>query len=87
MAVIDVPSIETMNAAWAEAQVQDVFWHEHRNELLATYPDQLVAVRNSEVVAASTDLQTLLRDLAAQGIARNEVGIRFISTDPQRFML
>lgn len=87
MAALDAPSIDMLNAAWAKAEAQNVFWHEHRNELLAQYPDQFVAASTSEVVAASADLQALLRELAERGIGRSEVRIRFISTDPQRFML
>ena len=60
-------------AAQRDAEREHAFWHEHVQELLRRYPDQLVAVQNGEVVAASGDLLDLVSQLEAKGLSPPEV--------------
>jgi hypothetical protein len=55
------------------------YWADHRDELLAAYPNHFVAVQDGQVVATDTDLVHLLDVLKAHGIDPAQTWTRFIS--------
>ncbi|MBI5949891.1 MAG: hypothetical protein HY875_17275 [Chloroflexi bacterium] len=64
----------------AEAASIQAFWDKHYRELLQEYPEQFVAVKDGKVIAADSDLATLVEELRARGIdVRTDVAIQFIS--------
>jgi hypothetical protein len=86
MAVIDTPTTEQ----WAEldeaARAEQVYWEEHFPEFLERYPEQFVAVRESEVVAVSPDLLLLVGILEGKELKPTEVWVRFITADPAHIL-
>jgi hypothetical protein len=81
------PDLEGAREAWDAAEREQVFWQEHYRELLQQYPDQFVAVRDGQVVAAHPDLQPLLKKLKHQGIDPTHAWVHYLATDPRRLML
>ncbi len=57
--------------------------NKHRNELLAKYPDQVIAVYNQQVVGASKDPRRLVRQLERKGLDPGRVYRKFLSTSDQ----
>jgi actin-like ATPase involved in cell morphogenesis len=76
-----------LDEAWARAEAQDAYYRQHVRELLARYPDHFVAIKPDGVVAASRDIETLLKELAERGIDRRDIGIRYLETNPRRYIL
>lgn len=72
----------------AEAKAIQEFWDAHYAELVRDYPDQFVAVRGGEVIAAGSELSLLVNELGSRGIdARTDVAIEFISLRSGRLVL
>ena len=80
------PSLDGADEAWAAAEEEDTFWHEHYGQYLEQYPDQFVAVSDGAVVATDSDLQQLLRILRKKGLDPRRVWVRFMTADPRRVM-
>ena len=71
-----------------EAQRILRFWEEHYGEFLRRYPEQFVAVRDGEVVAANPDLAMLVYHLREMGLSpRSDVAIEFITEKAARLLL
>lgn len=71
-----------------EAAEIRAFWAAHYQEFLARYPNEYVAVRDGDVVAASESLAELegaLRDRRLD--PRRDVWIEYIDTDPGSLIL
>lgn len=81
------PTLERAEAIWQEAEREQRFWQEHYQELLATYPDQYVAAKDGEVVAAAPDLEEMLTILQDLGISLRSVWIEFFTSEPQSMVL
>ncbi len=66
------------------------FWADHRDELLAEYPERYVAVKDPlgayDVVASDTDVVSLLETVDAMSLERREVEIEFITTRIPAFL-
>ena len=60
------------------------FWFRCRDEFLARYPDQFVAVKDPlgeyQVIAAAASIATLLDTIASLGVDRRDIDIEFIAT-------
>jgi hypothetical protein len=81
------PSI-TPDPSFDEAMELQRFWDAHYAELLATYPEQFVAVKDGRVVATNTDLALLVYELRDHGIdARTDVAIQFITAKSGSLLL
>lgn len=76
-----------MTRAWRRFDAEAKALDEHYQEWVKAYPDQFVAVYNGEMVAASPDLETVLRTLAKQGLRPTQVLIRFLAKEPRRLLL
>ena len=87
MAVI--PSLESARRAWAEAEREDAFWHEHYEHYLKHYPDQFVAVtkEDGQFVAADPDLDRVLDAIGESGLAVRQVWVRWMAATPMRIAL
>lgn len=79
--------IEEINASFKAAEVERAFWHAHHDEFLKTYPDQFVAVLDGEVIATSPDLLKLDRLLKRKGVKMGSVWLKFMETNPRRYIL
>ena len=65
-----------------------VFFSEHRTQLKEQYPDQYVAIKGEQVVAASPLLDELLPRIEEQGLNTSDLYISFLPTKeiPQIFV-
>ncbi len=64
------------------------FWSEHYGEFLRLYPEQFVAVKDGEVVAANHDLAFLVYELRDKRLdPRTDVAIEFITARSHSFIL
>jgi hypothetical protein len=82
--VVDAPSEQSIRAAFAEAEKEAAFWREHRQEFVARYPDQFVAVARTDwqVVAASPSLEAVIGLAEKQGHRIGSVWIELIAATP-----
>lgn len=78
---------EQARASFARGMKVRDFWIEHREVLLVRYPDQFVAVKDEEVIAADADLIALLRSLEAMGLTVSDVMIELLSTKTDILLL
>ena len=76
-----------LDAVFKQAQVEEAFWDQRANDLGRKYANQFVAVFDGEVVAAAPQLQDVLQQLQAQGLDGRRAWLRFMATDPYRFVL
>jgi len=58
-----------------------LYFDAHRDEFVATYPDQWVAIYNKQLVAAAHDLPELLQKLHDRGIPRGRAFKEFVATE------
>ncbi len=66
--------------SFKEAEEIQQFWNEHHEELLERYPEQFVAVKDGEVVAANADLALLVYELRDMSLdPRTDVAIEFVT--------
>ena len=60
------------------------FWADHRDELLASYGEAYVAVKDPlgdyTVVATDSDIVTLLETVESRGLDRRDVEIEFVTS-------
>jgi hypothetical protein len=84
---VKAPGAEEMRAAFKDADEQRAFWDAHSGELMQRYPDQFVAVREGEVVAASPNLEQLLAMLKEKDLLPSDVWLRYMATDARRLLL
>jgi hypothetical protein len=68
-------------------RVREEFWATRYEDYKVRYPDQFVAVKDGEVVAASKDLRDLVHLLDAKGIEPTQAWLEFIRTKPPNFIL
>ena len=73
--------------ALREADEDEAFWTGQFERLVREFPDQFVAAHNGEVVATAAQLEDLLSALSARGLDPQQVRIRFIASDPCRYLL
>ncbi len=73
--------------ALRDADEDEAFWTSQFERLVRQFPDQFVAVRDGEVVAAASRLEDLLSALSARGLDPQQARIRFIPSDPSRYLL
>ncbi len=78
---------EQARVAFAEGKRVRDFWIEHREALLVRYPDQFVAAKDDDVIAADADLIALLRSLEAMGLTTSDVMIEWLSTKTDILLL
>jgi hypothetical protein len=82
-----LPDLGGLATAWNQAEEQQQFWESRSAEFLEMYPDRFVAVHNEEVVAVADRLEELLDMLKSRGLDRRSVWVRFIMSDPKRYIL
>jgi len=80
-----IPDIREAEASFQEMDRSFQYWCDHFDELLAQYPEQIVAIKDGKVVGANADLLELDRTLRAQGI-KPPIFARFVTAHPERFM-
>jgi hypothetical protein len=83
------PPIEDAAAALREAERERAFWTANEHRLTSTHPDQFVAVSadTERVAAVADDLPQLYAELRHDQIDPYRVWVRFLSSDPRRFIL
>ena len=64
-----------------------LFYNAHYQELLQRYPDEWIAIYDGEVRGQATDLQQLLAQIDALGIARSATLFEILETNPLPRML
>lgn len=82
-----LPALDQSQAALREAEAERTFWERHGVALGRQYPDQFIAVRDCEVVAAAAELPALVAQLETKGISPTGLWIRFLETNPRRLVL
>ena len=78
---------ETVREAFRRGDEERAFWAAHMDEFRAKYPDQLVAVKDGDVVAASKTLPELVKELEARGLRPTDVRVKFITVTPRHWAL
>jgi hypothetical protein len=81
-----VPPLDRADLKQEERAREQRFWAEHFARLVQAYPDQFVAVHDNHVVAARPDLLQLLDAFAAKGLSREDVWVKFLTTNPRRVL-
>jgi hypothetical protein len=69
------------------AEVEQEFWREHWEEMLARYPEQFVAVFGGNVIAHGSDLQDLCQRIAEAGLDPPSVWAKHITAKPPHWRL
>ena len=82
-----VPSVASAREGLRAAEVEQAFWDEHYREFLTKYPEQFVAVKDREVVAAAADLSQLILILSTREIDVRETWVRYLTDDPTKLLL
>ncbi|MGD9895092.1 MAG: hypothetical protein AB7R89_30335 [Dehalococcoidia bacterium] len=77
---IELPSLEEIQARWREAEQQRLFWQDHYQQFLDTFPDQFVAVHDGDVVAVSHDLRDLNASLKQLNLEPADVWVHYFMT-------
>lgn len=81
------PSLEQAKQELMEAAEQLKFWNSHYDELLSTYPDQFVAMKDGQIVGAEPDLLRLIAVLGSKHIDIRDTRVRFITADYSKLIL
>ena len=76
-----------VEAELARFQADALYLDQHRQELLAQYPDQWVAIYHQQVVGAAKDPKRLLNQLKRKGIPPGEVHRERLSTKEDLLIL
>lgn len=63
------------------------YLQDHREELLAQYPEQWVAVYDQGVVGADKTMKRLIRQLEQRGLRPGHVYTEFLTANPPEFVL
>ncbi len=88
MAATDqLPALDSADALWEAADPQQQFWSANHQVFLKRYPDQFVAVKDGAVIANSPDLFRLVQILESKGVSPPQAWVRFVTTDPELFIL
>jgi hypothetical protein len=82
-----IPSSEQIDAMFGNARREQEFWARNYRRLVADYPDQFIAVRESKVVATGSDLEELMGNVAALGLSYRAFWSRFMMTTPVHYVL
>lgn len=73
---VDIPQ-----EVWDRADRALRFWTEHHEELLRKYPEQIVAMKDGEIVAAHATLSALRDDIEGRGLdITRDVSCKFITS-------
>ena len=85
---MSVSTLARPEPSFEESKRIHAFWLEHQDEFLARYPEQFVAVKDGNVVAANPDLAMLFYELRDLGLnARTDVAIQLISSRAASLLL
>ena len=69
-----------LQSAFDAAERRDRFWSDNYGDLLDRYPEQFVAVKDCEVVAAESSFEELLKAIRARGLSpQADVWMQWIS--------
>jgi hypothetical protein len=79
-----MPGLDSIRRARAEARAEEAFWRERYSRFLKQYPDQFLAVlrESGEVVAADSDLLSLVATISDKGLDTRQVWVRFLAHTP-----
>jgi hypothetical protein len=71
-----------------KARVRRLWWRQHHSELVVRYPEQFVAVKDDDVVAADRDLRELARKVERLGLSvGTDVFVSFVAPRDRRLVL
>lgn len=83
-----VPALEHTVPRQDEARAVEAWWEAHYDELLQSFPEQFVAVRDGHVVASNPDLALLAYELRDLGLSpRDDVAIELITASRGNLLL
>jgi hypothetical protein len=85
--MMPLPSLERARKALEAGEVEQAFWDKHWDDFLERYPEQFVAVKDGQVLAASEDLQEVLQVVQAAGVEPAEIWIQFLTKSPGFLLL
>lgn len=72
---------EIPQEVWDRADGVFRYWMDHFEELIVEYPEQYVAMRDGEIIAAHATLSALCDDIEARGLdITQDVACRFITS-------
>lgn len=67
---------------------EDVLYFDaHREELLAKYPHQWVAVYQQQLIAVAGELDELFRQIDANGVPRGRVFVEYVCDDDEDLVI
>jgi hypothetical protein len=81
-----VPPLDRADLKQDQSAKEQRFWEEHFPALVKLYPDQFVAVHNNDVVAARPTLLQLLDAFEERGLSRDDVWVKFLTTNPRQVL-
>jgi hypothetical protein len=74
--------LEQIEAAWRDGEAERQYWDAHQSELLQRFPDEYVAIVNSESVIHAPSLTVLSARVRDAGYTMETAWVRFMaSTD------
>ena len=78
---------KAVHAAFRAAEREDAFWEKHYKRLLWQYPDQWIAVRDGEVIATSSDLSGIVKELEQLGLKPTQAWVQYLDAHPMPMIL
>ena len=87
MTAIPGLSAEEIRAGLQQFKRDGEYWHEHRAEFKALYPDQYVAVFDGRMVGHDADNWALLNRLDEEGVDVLEAYIEFVPLNARPYIL
>jgi len=79
-------SPDDIDAMWRRGEQERAFWEAHYETLKHLYPDELVVVRDGQVIDHDPQLLPILERLDARGLDPRDVWMEFIA-DKVKFLL
>ena len=81
------PPLDAAAAALEAAKHEQAYWEANADTLARQYPDQFVAVHDGKVIAHAPDLMELHEQVRSRGLDIQATWVRFLASDPRRFIL
>lgn len=82
-----VPSLEKAREGMKAAEVEQAYWDDNFDEVIAKYRDHFVAVKDGQVLAAEDDLSQLILLLSSKNVDIRDTWVRFVTEDHSKMLL
>ena len=87
VATISIPTVEEIQALFAEGEREITFRRECYRDLMLSHPDQFVAAYQGRIIAASPTLDWLRQELDRHGLTRSDVWLTYVFSTQPKFAL